>query len=152
MPLFQSGEFSFAYCRCSLVSILGKPAHLKTFKKACTTSRVTLYEYCYHFLICRTQLSVVISGIIKHDFPERFPAVVEQIIRHLQSENTATWLGALICLHQLIKHYEWVQNISDLRYEYCSCTFSYPPPYNIQNILFDIIVLSRSYSHSSERH
>ena len=32
--------------------------------------------------------------------------VVEQISQHLQSEDTSTWLGALICLHQLIKHYE----------------------------------------------
>ncbi|XP_067928154.1 importin-7-like [Watersipora subatra] len=58
----------------------------------------------------RTQLSVAVAGIIKCDYPGKWPNIVDQIIRHLQSDNTATWLGALICLHQLIKHYEYKSN------------------------------------------
>ncbi|KAF6031490.1 IPO7 [Bugula neritina] len=58
----------------------------------------------------RTQLSLVISGMIKHDFPDRWPEIVEHIIHHLQSDNTSTWLGALVCLHQLIKYYEYKTN------------------------------------------
>ncbi|CAH1785309.1 unnamed protein product [Owenia fusiformis] len=55
----------------------------------------------------RVQLTVCISNIIKHDFPGRWAALPEKINAHLQSDNIASWLGALIVLYQLVKNYEY---------------------------------------------
>jgi len=56
--------------------------------------------------VIRIQLSVCISMIIKHDFPHKWPQVVDQISIHLDS-GVENWLGALTCLYQLVKCYEY---------------------------------------------
>ncbi|CAJ0953247.1 unnamed protein product [Ranitomeya imitator] len=53
-------------------------------------------------LSCRVQLTTCIHHIIKHDYPNRWTAVVEKIGFYLQSDNSALLgLGILLCLYQL---------------------------------------------------
>jgi len=56
--------------------------------------------------VIRIQLSVCISMIIKRDFPHKWPQVVDHISIHLETGGD-NWLGALICLYQLVKNYEY---------------------------------------------
>lgn len=55
----------------------------------------------------RVQLCVCISHIIKHDYPGRWPNVPEKILLYIQSDNHATWMGALMSLYQMVKVYEY---------------------------------------------
>uniref|UniRef100_A0A8C9ELS7 Importin 7 n=2 Tax=Pavo cristatus TaxID=9049 RepID=A0A8C9ELS7_PAVCR len=57
--------------------------------------------------LIRVQLTTCIHHIIKHDYPSRWTAVVEKIGFYLQSDNSACWLGILLCLYQLVKNYEY---------------------------------------------
>lgn len=57
--------------------------------------------------IIRTQLAVCINTIVKRDFPGRWTQVVDKISIYLQSADYNSWAGALICLYQLIKIYEY---------------------------------------------
>jgi len=45
--------------------------------------------------------------ILKQDFPGKRPSVVEKVLMYLKSESHDTWLGALVCLHQLIRHFKY---------------------------------------------
>ena len=56
----------------------------------------------------RVQLGVCVSQIVKLDFPGKWPGVAEKVLMYLKSDRHDTWLGALICLHQLVKHFEYV--------------------------------------------
>lgn len=56
--------------------------------------------------IYSTQLCVCLSTIIKYDYPGRWPDLTEKISMYIQSENHTTWMGALMCLYQLVKVYE----------------------------------------------
>ncbi|KAL0851769.1 hypothetical protein ABMA28_000081 [Loxostege sticticalis] len=57
--------------------------------------------------IIRVQLCVCLKTIIKHDFPERWTQVVDKIHIYLQNPEPNSWMGALLCLYQLIKNYEF---------------------------------------------
>uniref|UniRef100_A0A4W3IXC5 Importin 7 n=1 Tax=Callorhinchus milii TaxID=7868 RepID=A0A4W3IXC5_CALMI len=57
--------------------------------------------------LIRVQLTTCIHQIIKHDYPGRWTAVVDKIGFYLQSDNSACWLGILLCLYQLVKNYEY---------------------------------------------
>uniref|UniRef100_A0A8C3VHM5 Importin 7 n=1 Tax=Catharus ustulatus TaxID=91951 RepID=A0A8C3VHM5_CATUS len=57
--------------------------------------------------LIRLQLTTCIHHIIKYDYPSRWTAVVEKIGFYLQSDNSACWLGILLCLYQLVKNYEY---------------------------------------------
>lgn len=57
--------------------------------------------------IIRIQLAVCISEIVKHDFPARWPQIVDKISIYLQTPDPTGLLGALICLYQLVKNYEY---------------------------------------------
>ncbi|XP_078483140.1 importin-7 isoform X1 [Ciona intestinalis] len=57
--------------------------------------------------IIRNQLTVVVQNIIKHDFPQVWPNVVNEVHFHLQSESPREWMGALLTLYQLVKTYEF---------------------------------------------
>jgi len=56
----------------------------------------------------RVQLGVCVSQIVKQDFPGKWPGVAEKVLMYLKSDRHDTWLGALVCLHQLVKHFEYV--------------------------------------------
>ncbi|KAM5171427.1 importin-8 [Mantella aurantiaca] len=57
--------------------------------------------------LVRAQLTLCLRVIIKHDFPGRWTGVVDKIGFYLQSHNTGSWLGSLLCLYQLVKTYEY---------------------------------------------
>ncbi|KFO18721.1 Importin-7 [Fukomys damarensis] len=57
--------------------------------------------------LIRVQLTTCIHHIIKHDYPTRWTAIVDKIGFYLQSDNSAFWLGILLCLYQLVKNYEY---------------------------------------------
>lgn len=57
--------------------------------------------------IIRTQLAICINTIIKRDFPGRWTQVVDKISIYLQSADYNSWAGALVCLYQLVKIYEY---------------------------------------------
>ncbi|XP_055461651.1 importin-8 isoform X4 [Psammomys obesus] len=57
--------------------------------------------------LVRVQLTMCLRVIIKHDFPGQWPAVVDKIDYYLQSPNSGSWLGSLLCLYQLVKTYEY---------------------------------------------
>ncbi|XP_047607919.1 importin-7 isoform X2 [Phacochoerus africanus] len=57
--------------------------------------------------LIRVQLTTCIHHIIKHDYPSRWTAIVDKIGFYLQSDNSACWLGILLCLYQLVKNYEY---------------------------------------------
>ncbi|NWW30292.1 IPO8 protein, partial [Panurus biarmicus] len=56
--------------------------------------------------LVRAQLTMCLRAIIKHDFPGHWTAVVDKIGYYLQSPNSGSWLGSLLCLYQLVKTYE----------------------------------------------
>lgn len=55
----------------------------------------------------RVQLCVCINNIIKHDFPNRWTQIVDKISIYLQNNDPNGWMGALLCLYQLVKNYEY---------------------------------------------
>ncbi|XP_059474661.1 importin-7 isoform X2 [Neocloeon triangulifer] len=55
----------------------------------------------------RVQLAVCVNNIIRHDFPDRWAQVVDKISICLQNPDRSGWLGALICMYQLVKNYEY---------------------------------------------
>ncbi|XP_016874182.1 importin-8 isoform X3 [Homo sapiens] len=57
--------------------------------------------------LVRVQLTMCLRAIIKHDFPGHWPGVVDKIDYYLQSQSSASWLGSLLCLYQLVKTYEY---------------------------------------------
>ncbi|CAH2276329.1 importin-8 isoform X1 [Pelobates cultripes] len=57
--------------------------------------------------LVRSQLTLCLRVIIKHDFPGRWTGVMDKIGMYLQSHNTGSWLGSHLCLYQLVKNYEY---------------------------------------------
>ncbi|KAL4717791.1 hypothetical protein ACJJTC_000940 [Scirpophaga incertulas] len=57
--------------------------------------------------IIRVQLCVCLKTVIKHDFPNRWTQIVDKIHIYLQNPDANSWMGALLCLYQLIKNYEY---------------------------------------------
>lgn len=55
----------------------------------------------------RVQLCVCLSTIIKHDYPGRWSNIPEKLALFIQSDNHATWMGAFMCLYQMVKVYEY---------------------------------------------
>jgi len=55
----------------------------------------------------RVQLCVCINNIIKTDFPNRWTQVVDKISIYLQNNDANGWTGALLCMYQLVKNYEY---------------------------------------------
>ncbi|KAJ4429638.1 hypothetical protein ANN_21839, partial [Periplaneta americana] len=57
--------------------------------------------------LIRIQLAVSVSNIVKHDFPGRWTQIVDKISIYLQNPDAAGWTGALMCLYQLVKNFEY---------------------------------------------
>lgn len=55
----------------------------------------------------RLQLGTCIYNIIKCDFPGRWPQIVDKIGNLLNYPDLNGWTGALLCLYQLVKNYEY---------------------------------------------
>ncbi|KAL0280330.1 UNVERIFIED_CONTAM: hypothetical protein PYX00_001656 [Menopon gallinae] len=74
--------------------------------------RAMIREAIVDAIVCapdliRTQLAQCISIIIKHDFPSKWTQIVDKISIYLQNPNVAGWSGALLCLYQLVKNFEY---------------------------------------------
>lgn len=52
-------------------------------------------------------VATCIYHIIKCDFPGRWPQIVEKISLYLQNGDYNSWTGAILCLYQLVKNYEY---------------------------------------------
>lgn len=57
--------------------------------------------------LIRIQLCLCLKNMIKHDFPTRWTQIVDKIHIYLQNPDPNSWMGALLCLYQLIKNYEY---------------------------------------------
>lgn len=57
--------------------------------------------------LIRAQIAPCIFHIIKCDFPGRWPQIVDKINIFLQNRDYFGWSGALLCLYQLVKNYEY---------------------------------------------
>uniref|UniRef100_U5EWH1 Putative nuclear transport receptor ranbp7/ranbp8 importin beta superfamily n=1 Tax=Corethrella appendiculata TaxID=1370023 RepID=U5EWH1_9DIPT len=57
--------------------------------------------------LIRVQLCVCINNIIKNDFPHKWTQVVDKISIYMQNPNINGWSGALLCMYQLVKNYEY---------------------------------------------
>ncbi|XP_043915217.1 importin-7 [Protopterus annectens] len=80
------------------------------FDQSTGKCRVSLLCFATKFLTTchfRVQLTTCIHHIIKHDYPGCWTALVDKIGFYLQSDNSACWLGILLCLYQLVKNYEY---------------------------------------------
>ncbi|KAL1130891.1 hypothetical protein AAG570_012132 [Ranatra chinensis] len=55
----------------------------------------------------RVQLSVCVSTIIRIDFPGRWTQIVDKISIYIQNPDADGWSGALLCLYQLVKTFEY---------------------------------------------
>ncbi|KAI8780568.1 importin-7, partial [Biomphalaria glabrata] len=55
----------------------------------------------------RVQLCVCLSHLIKNDFPQRWPNVAEKMAVYINSDNHATWMGALLSVYQFVKVFEY---------------------------------------------
>ncbi|ESN98462.1 hypothetical protein HELRODRAFT_113778 [Helobdella robusta] len=55
----------------------------------------------------RVQLSVCVSIIVKNDYPGKCSGIIEKVMAILTSSQHDAYLGALICLYQVVKHYEY---------------------------------------------
>ncbi|XP_033832240.1 importin-8 isoform X2 [Periophthalmus magnuspinnatus] len=55
----------------------------------------------------RAQLTMCLRAIIRHDFPGRWPGVVDKLQVYLRAQNSSGWYGALLALYQLVKTYEY---------------------------------------------
>lgn len=57
--------------------------------------------------LIRLQIAICLNHIIKQDFPGRWTQVVDKISIYLQNPDVNGWCGALICMYQLVKNYEY---------------------------------------------
>jgi len=55
----------------------------------------------------RSQLTVIANIIIKNDYPQKWPEVVQNITTQLQTDKPRAWMGALLTLYQLVKNFEY---------------------------------------------
>ncbi|XP_071034336.1 importin-7 isoform X2 [Parasteatoda tepidariorum] len=57
--------------------------------------------------LIRVQLAVCVSNIVKHDFPGKWTGIVDKISVYLQMNDSNVCMGALLCLYQLVKNFEY---------------------------------------------
>ncbi|GIY51835.1 hypothetical protein CDAR_477292 [Caerostris darwini] len=57
--------------------------------------------------LIRVQLAVCVSNIVKYDFPGKWTGIVDKISVYLQMNDTNVCMGALICMYQLVKNFEY---------------------------------------------
>jgi len=57
--------------------------------------------------LIKSQLCVCVNTIVKHDFPGRWTQIVDKISIYLQNPEPNGWSGALLCLYQLVKNFEY---------------------------------------------
>jgi hypothetical protein len=53
-------------------------------------------------------LSVCVTTMLRHDFPGRWPGIVQKISSYLEKLDGLSWMGSLTVLYRLVKIYEFV--------------------------------------------
>ena len=87
-----------------------------TFKLSCYDSQRGNFSYDKRTIkknlkktvciLCRIQLTVCVSQILRHDFPDKWPGVINKVNGFLAENSQGTWMGALLTLYQIVKKYE----------------------------------------------
>jgi hypothetical protein len=54
----------------------------------------------------RNQLALCVHVIVRHDFPGRWPEMVDKIGVYLENPDIKLWPGTLLALYQLCKGFE----------------------------------------------
>ncbi|XP_020624379.1 importin-7-like [Orbicella faveolata] len=57
--------------------------------------------------LIRIQLTVCVSQILRFDFPDKWPGVIDKVNGFLAENSQGTWMGALLTLYQVVKKYEF---------------------------------------------
>lgn len=57
--------------------------------------------------LIRTQLCTCVNHIVKYDFPGRWTQIVDKISIYITNPEPNGWHGALLCLFQLVKNFEY---------------------------------------------
>ena len=65
----------------------------------------------------QSQLAVFVSTIIEHDFPQRWPDLVEKLKLYLNKNDSRQCLGALLVLYRLAKVYEYKKKQSRVLFD-----------------------------------
>uniref|UniRef100_A0A1I8A6K9 Importin N-terminal domain-containing protein n=1 Tax=Steinernema glaseri TaxID=37863 RepID=A0A1I8A6K9_9BILA len=55
----------------------------------------------------RVQLCTGVQHIMRADFPEQWPSVIDKVVSLLETTDGPSWLGALLVIHRLAKLYEY---------------------------------------------
>uniref|UniRef100_A0A182IM19 Uncharacterized protein n=1 Tax=Anopheles atroparvus TaxID=41427 RepID=A0A182IM19_ANOAO len=87
----------------------GNPIPFSIHEQDRAMIRDTIVEAIVHVPaeVVKVQLCFCLSHIIKNDFPGRWTQVVDKVSLCLQSSDPNAWQGALLCMYQLVKHYEY---------------------------------------------
>lgn len=57
--------------------------------------------------LIRLQLCTCVNNMVKHDFPGRWTQIVDKISIYLLNPDAAGWHGAILCMYQLVKNFEY---------------------------------------------
>ncbi|GJQ71192.1 hypothetical protein Trydic_g1090 [Trypoxylus dichotomus] len=57
--------------------------------------------------LIRLQLCTCVNIMVKHDFPGRWTQIVDKISIYLSNPEASGWHGAILCLYQLVKNFEY---------------------------------------------
>lgn len=57
--------------------------------------------------LIRLQLCTCVNNMVKHDFPGRWTQIVDKISIYISSPESNGWHGAILCLYQLVKNFEY---------------------------------------------
>lgn len=52
-------------------------------------------------------MGVCVNHIVRYDFPGKWTQIVDKISIYLQNPEPNGWMGALLCLYQLVKNFEY---------------------------------------------
>lgn len=86
----------------------GQPLAFTIHEQDRAMIRDTIVEAIVHAPdLIRVQLCVCINSIIKSDFPGRWTQIVDKISIYLQNADINSCTGALMCMYQLVKNYEY---------------------------------------------
>ncbi|CAD5229107.1 unnamed protein product [Bursaphelenchus okinawaensis] len=59
----------------------------------------------------KVQLCICMQFILRHDFPEVWPSIVDELTQLYQSNDGASWYAALLVTHRLAKIYEYKRQV-----------------------------------------
>jgi hypothetical protein len=54
----------------------------------------------------RIHLCSCVQFIMKHDYPDKWPTLLDELVHLLHTSDGSNWLGALLVIHKLAKVYE----------------------------------------------